>query len=366
MLRSAALLVTVLTVAPAGVALAGPKPTVAARPISSPVVVVEVHPDAGQAVVIDPKTRREVTVNVGQQVAGYTLIEVEDSGVTLVARGKQIVLAVQPRPSAPIPPTAPTVATPSGGSTAFPQIDATGMVVAPAPAPATKPVAKPPVRPTAANPSPSPAPAPAAPVGPVAPAVAPPTPIAPAPVAPTPIAPTTPAGPIAPVPAPIAPAPATPIAPTPASPSGEPMDPYGSVEPTPSDPYAKEPAPEDPYRPVSPSPIAPTAAPAIVEITRRDVTAALEDFGSVVLSVNGELTPQGGRIDAIVPGSLLARLGLRAGDVVTAIDGKPLRTLDDAAALYARVSAAPIRSAMLAIIRGGKPSTIKVVVKADK
>jgi S1-C subfamily serine protease len=128
------------------------------------------------------------------------------------------------------------------------------------------------------------------------------------------------------------------------------------VTPAPSDPYtAPAEGPADPYE--APKPLR-------AELTRRELTAAIEDFGSVVLSVRGELTPQGARVDEVVKGSLLARLGLLPGDVIAAVDGKPLRTLDDTATLYARLASTipTLRQATLELVRGGKPLTLQVVI----
>ena len=58
---------------------------------------------------------------------------------------------------------------------------------------------------------------------------------------------------------------------------------------------------------------------------------------------------------------MFARAGLRAGDVITAVDGKPMRGLDDAAELYAQASS--LRAVSLQVVRGGKPVTLRVSIQ---
>ncbi len=60
-------------------------------------------------------------------------------------------------------------------------------------------------------------------------------------------------------------------------------------------------------------------------------------------------------------GSVFAKAGLVAGDLVTSVDGKPLRSLDDAADLYARASKA--RSMNAQLVRGGKPVALRVAIQ---
>jgi S1-C subfamily serine protease len=76
--------------------------------------------------------------------------------------------------------------------------------------------------------------------------------------------------------------------------------------------------------------------------------------------VHGVFTPTGARIDSIAAESLFARLGLRAGDVVEAVDGRPLRSLDDAATLYARAASA--RNVTILVQRAGKPVSLRVAI----
>jgi S1-C subfamily serine protease len=77
-------------------------------------------------------------------------------------------------------------------------------------------------------------------------------------------------------------------------------------------------------------------------------------------SVHGAFTPAGVRIDGVAADSLFARIGLRAGDVVDAVDGRPLRSIDDTATLYARAASA--RNVVIHVQRASKPLTLRVAI----
>jgi type II secretory pathway component PulC len=426
MLRLAGLLVVVLSSAAVEAAPRAPGKRPAATVAKPKLQVVRVLPASGQAVLQDGK--KQVTVNVGEKVAGYTLIEVDEDGVTLGAKGKTLVLPVAVA-LAPEPAVEPVPAT---------DAEDFANALADKPVAAKKPVATKPVKPAApTKPAPVPAPVvtqPPAPVGP-APVIVEPAPApvsgdpddpyahdaaaptgaptarrdatpattghdAPATNAPNATAAPTgddatasnaPTGDDATTNAPAARGDATTTKPSPATNAtrSDPADPYAAdatgPAKSPADPYGEQPA--DPYADDAKKPSAKkpgekvagpdrpalgpdkpavgpdTAQPAlvIVELGRRDVDAALEDFGSLLVAVKGELTPQGAKIEQVTAGTLLARVGLRAGDVVASVDGKPLRSLDDAANLYARAGA--LRVVTVQVVRGGKPLTLRVVIK---
>jgi membrane-associated protease RseP (regulator of RpoE activity) len=104
-----------------------------------------------------------------------------------------------------------------------------------------------------------------------------------------------------------------------------------------------------------------TAAPGPTVLARADVNAALGNFGALAAAIHGGYTAEGLRIDAVAAGSLFAKAGLRAGDVVTSVDGHPLHSLDDAANLYAR--APGMKAATASVVRGGKPVTLRVSIQ---
>ncbi len=183
--------------------------------------------------------------------------------------------------------------------------------------------------------------------------------------------------------------------------AGEPADPYqapATGAPGPSDPYAEEirevraprpvdPAPAAPAAPpagasdlrapapattlppvtpspaVTPAPAAPAIAPPAGDpvLTRREVDAALANFGALTVAFRATFTPAGVRVDSILDGSLFSKAGLRAGDVIASVDGRPLRSLDDVAALYAR--AGSLRTVTAQVVRGGKTLTLRAVIQ---
>ena len=114
---------------------------------------------------------------------------------------------------------------------------------------------------------------------------------------------------------------------------------------------------EAPAKPVVPT----VKADAPTKLARKDVNVALGDFGALSKSIDGAFGEQGLSIAMVAPRSVFAQAGLQPGDVVTAVNGKPLRTIDDAADLYAR--AGSMKSASVAIVRAGKPQTLRVVIQ---
>jgi S1-C subfamily serine protease len=104
----------------------------------------------------------------------------------------------------------------------------------------------------------------------------------------------------------------------------------------------------------------PAAPAAAASLRRSELDAALSDFNRLARDVTVDLTILGATLTKVAPDSLPHRLGLRTGDRIVSVDGRPLRTLDDAAALYARLS----RLAMLTveIQRGSERITLRVPV----
>jgi S1-C subfamily serine protease len=104
-----------------------------------------------------------------------------------------------------------------------------------------------------------------------------------------------------------------------------------------------------------------TSAGGAAVLARADVAAALSNFAALSKAIQGAFTADGLRVDAVTAGSLFAKAGLVAGDVVTSVDGKPLRSLDDAADVYARASKA--RSMTAQVVRDGKPVALRVAIQ---
>src|SRR5262249_25587262 len=83
--------------------------------------------------------------------------------------------------------------------------------------------------------------------------------------------------------------------------------------------------------------------------------------GALAVAFRASFTPAGVQVDAVLDGSLFAKAGLRAGDLITSVEGRPLRSLDDVAALYARAGSLRIVTAQG--VRGGKPLTLRAVIQ---
>jgi S1-C subfamily serine protease len=98
-----------------------------------------------------------------------------------------------------------------------------------------------------------------------------------------------------------------------------------------------------------------------VLLSRGDVDAALADFAKLTAAIHGSFSAEGVVVDAVGEGTLFQRAGLRAGDVIAAVDGARLRSLDDAANLYARAAKASTLTAQ--IVRGGKAMTLHVAIR---
>lgn len=72
-------------------------------------------------------------------------------------------------------------------------------------------------------------------------------------------------------------------------------------------------------------------------LSRKEFDAAISDFDALGRDMRVTQTADGVRVDEVAPGALAYRMGVRAGDVVLDIDGKKLRSMNDAAAIYARL-----------------------------
>jgi serine protease Do len=96
-------------------------------------------------------------------------------------------------------------------------------------------------------------------------------------------------------------------------------------------------------------------------VSRGEVDGALAEFSRLTAAIRGSFSAAGVVVEQVAEGSLFQRAGLRAGDVVAAVDGIALRSLDDAANLYARASSA--RTITATVLRGGKSVTLRVAIQ---
>ena len=281
-----------------------PAPTAAAKPARVSLRVVRVMPESHEALLFDRDHNKHVIAEIGTIIGDYQVTDIADDEVTLASHGNEIVLAAPERSHRRHDDADDTAAKP------------------------TKPV---------------------------------------------------PAGPVDPYAPPAGAAPADPYADAPIRVVEAPVDPYADApirvveapDATPAAPVRVVEAPASPSAPAAPTP---TPAPTVVTVpaalvsddpalalTRPELTAALGDFTKLTAGIRASFGPTGVRVDSVVAGSLFARAGLRAGDVITAVDGQPLRTLDDAADLYARASSA--RNLTISVLRSGKPASLHVTIK---
>jgi membrane-associated protease RseP (regulator of RpoE activity) len=306
-----------------GVAFAGSK---------VPFRVVRVMPETHQALLYDKTAGTHVLVELGKTLDGYIVQDIDEDEVTLQADGgTEIVLAAPEwrhradRDDAPKADTKAEVK-PAADAPQDPYAAAGPQD------PYTVRVAEAPAAPATAS---APAPAPTVSAAPAVIISIPPS------ATPTP-APTTAAVTVA------APAPVTVTAAPVAAPAPAPA-PAVAAAPAPDAAAWSPPAPE-----AAPPPPSPTLA-------RADVNAALSNFSKLAGSIHGSFTADGARLDSIAPDSLFAKIGLRAGDVIASVNGQPLRSLDDAASLYAR--APGVKALTLSVVRAGRPLSLRVVIQ---
>lgn len=113
--------------------------------------------------------------------------------------------------------------------------------------------------------------------------------------------------------------------------------------------------------PDPPKAVTDVAAAGPTKITRKELNAALTDFGALAGAIDASFTTRGLELSKVQTGSIFAKAGLQTGDTITAVDGKPLKTIDDAADLYAR--AGSMKKASVQIVRAGKPQTLQISIQ---
>lgn len=302
--------------------------------------VVKLLPESHQALLFDKQRGTHVLAEVGGRIDGYIVTDIDEDEVTLAGEnGKEVVLAA-PEPGSRSQPRRTEAARTAKPVKTAPQDPYAEAAAADAPA---DPYGEAPVRSV-------PAPTVIAPGdGGVRVATAgersdelPPPPNAPAWVAP--------AGPTA-----------SPVIGV-AQPAKKPVRaaaPVASFDPpgTPAGPRAPAVAPAEP--PVADAPAVPVLTPTV--LSRSELNVALGDFNKLAGMIRGSFTPNGARLEIVAQGSVFAKAGLRPGDIVTAVDGKPLRSIDDAAELYVRASAT--RAANIQLIRAGEPMALRVLIQ---
>lgn len=108
-------------------------------------------------------------------------------------------------------------------------------------------------------------------------------------------------------------------------------------------------------------PVTPVKADGPTRLSKKEVNLALNDFARLAASIDGSFTAKGLTIEKLGASSVFTKAGLQVGDIVTAIDGRPIKTIDDAADLYAR--AGSMTRASVQILRAGKPQTLRIAIQ---
>jgi hypothetical protein len=103
------------------------------------------------------------------------------------------------------------------------------------------------------------------------------------------------------------------------------------------------------------------STPGVATLARAEVNHALDDFAGLSAAMRGRFSAAGVVLDEVAAGSIFWRAGLRSGDVVVSVEGLPLRSLDDAANVYARVSTA--RAITAQVVRAGASHAIHLVIQ---
>ncbi|MCE9575129.1 MAG: hypothetical protein K8W52_18400 [Deltaproteobacteria bacterium] len=321
--------------------------TAEADEVTPTVQLVQVWPKTKQALMFDPIHGTYVVVSAGQTVDGFRVARVGKRQVTLAeirTDGPVREFVLLPTP---VDPGDPVTGAP-GAVTGVTIIGAT---------PTVTPSTVGPTAPTTAVPT-----APATP----APAILDPYPsdvldpyghdglrVVQAPADQR--APGSPAAPSAPTPPPTAGTPATPAPIGPAKPATP------TVTPAPI-PAPKPAIPSTPTAPIVPAVRTTPSTPPIADhvvLSRRELDAALGDFARLTHDSQLALGTGGVSFTRVAAGSLFARVGLRDGDRINAINGVMIRSIDDAAGLYARLGTLDHLS--LDVVRG----TTKLVLRCD-
>ena len=328
-MRRVGFAIAVLVAALAGPVRAGTAdepidPDSQAEPRLPTVQLVQAWPKTKQALLYDPIQGSYVVVAAGQNVDGFRVTRIGKNQIVLSTLGgpaRDYVLLPTPvadLPDAPTPTAeAPKTPPPGPGTASTPS--------APSPSPSNDA----PPRPDLIDPYPAGTLDPYGTEG-VHTVVAPPQSRA------TP-------GP-APATAPTTTAPATPATPAPA--------PKPAVAKAPT---APAPAPTT-TAPATPAPTGP-ATPAVVALDKKALNDALSDFATLTKDSRLTLGPTGVSFAHVAPGSLFAKIGLKDGDRIVSINGTPIRSIDDAADLYAQLGT--MKQLTLDVVRGAGHVTLR-------
>jgi general secretion pathway protein C len=96
-------------------------------------------------------------------------------------------------------------------------------------------------------------------------------------------------------------------------------------------------------------------------IRRATIERAAANIGDLMTQAKFVPHQDGMRIMSVKPTSVFRRMGLRNGDILTGVDGRPIRSIDDALSLYHGLKGSDQLS--LEISRRGRPRTINYQIR---
>jgi general secretion pathway protein C len=96
------------------------------------------------------------------------------------------------------------------------------------------------------------------------------------------------------------------------------------------------------------------------------VDSAMNNITELMGQINIQPHSENGQSDGMIlsnikPNSIFRRMGLRNGDILTAIDGRPITTVDQALKLYEDLKSSD--SANVEIKRRGRPTAIEYSIR---
>jgi general secretion pathway protein C len=103
-----------------------------------------------------------------------------------------------------------------------------------------------------------------------------------------------------------------------------------------------------------------------ITLKREQIDSAMGNINELMGQINirphsKEGVPDGMMLSNIKPNSLFRRMGLRNGDILTGVDGRPIQTIDDAIKLYEDLRSSS--GAKLEIKRKGRPTIIEYTIR---
>jgi len=108
------------------------------------------------------------------------------------------------------------------------------------------------------------------------------------------------------------------------------------------------------------------SAPSTYVVDRKTVQENLDNLPSLLMQARADMyfregKPEGFQLSQIQKGSILKSVGFQDGDVIRSVNGKEVRSVEDALALYQQLGDRD--SHTIGILRGGKPKTLHVKIR---